>query len=343
MNKAVWILATLATISLPAYACQVPKSYYTNVFCTASSDYFLALKDSAQPVALIDKKGRRVADLMRYNNIDVSKLKEGLVPVQRLGRVGYIDVTGREVIPAIYDIISGDNQTKGWSRAVSNNRIVVKKGGSFGVIDTKNRIIIPFSADNLSISDFRGDSTSINTRNGPKWVDINGRPTANPLQVIPSRKSTMTALGSNSTSSTSKPAAKTAPVIQSTSTPSTSAPVASSPKSNSEIWQPEQRDGKWGFVNRGDVPMIKFLFEQVTPFSEGLAGVRMENKWGFVNLAGELVIPFNYEESKVSRQSSTNYKGVQPFQFTNGKAWVANNANGDQICIDIKGSYVSCS
>ncbi len=125
--KALSLCATLGVLSVPAYACQVPKSYYSNVFCTASSDYFLALKDSGQPVALIDKRGKRVADLSRYNGIDVSKFKDGLIPVQRRGKVGYINTSGREVIPAVYDVIAGDSQTKGWSRAVSNNRIVVKK------------------------------------------------------------------------------------------------------------------------------------------------------------------------------------------------------------------------
>ena len=337
--RALAVAITLSGLSVPAFACQIPKSYYSNVFCTASSDYFLALKDSGQPVALIDKRGKRVADLTRYNGIDVSKLKEGLIPVQRLGRVGYINTSGREVIPAVYDVISGDKQTKGWSRAVSNNRIVVKKGGNFGVIDTSNRVIVPFSANNQSISDFTGNLATINTRNGTQWVDINGRPTANPAQNIAATKTNLSGSGSQNTN------------FPQATVPSPSNPIPSQPSQsttvpsfiNSEIWQPEQRDGKWGYVNSSGVPMIKFLFQQAMPFSEGLAGVRMDNKWGFVNLAGELVIPFNFEESKVRRIRSATYKGAEPFVFTGGKAWVANTDNGAQICIDTKGEYVSCS
>ncbi|MCC3344376.1 WG repeat-containing protein [Psychrobacter sanguinis] len=339
--KSLSFCAALGAISVPAYACQVPKSYYSNVFCTSSSEYFLALKDSGQPVALIDKKGRRVADLSRYNGIDVSKFKDGLIPVQRMGRVGYINTAGREVIPAIYDVITGDGKNKGWARAVNNNRIVVKKAGNFGVIDTKNRVIVPFSGNYQNISDFSGNLATITTRNGTQWVDINGIPTNNPVKAVPARNDTMTASSSNNKTSTPlKRVVQTPTVAQSTTI--TQSPITNSSYANSEIWQVEQRDGKWGFVNSNGVPMIKFLFEQAAPFSEGLAGVRMENKWGFVNLAGELIIPFKFEESKVRRNRGATYKGVQPFVFTGGKAWVGNAPNGAQMCVDTKGDFVGC-
>ncbi|MBE8425075.1 WG repeat-containing protein, partial [Leptospira borgpetersenii serovar Balcanica] len=125
-----------------------------------------------------------------------------LIPVQRMGRVGYINTAGREVIPAIYDVITGDGKNKGWARAVNNNRIVVKKAGNFGVIDTKNRVIVPFSGNYQSISDFSGNLASITTRNGTQWVDINGRPTNNPVKTVPARNDTMTASSSNNKTST---------------------------------------------------------------------------------------------------------------------------------------------
>ena len=45
--------------SAHAASCKIPKSYYKNVSCTASSSYFLAIKDFGAPVALIDKKGNK--------------------------------------------------------------------------------------------------------------------------------------------------------------------------------------------------------------------------------------------------------------------------------------------
>lgn len=339
---AISVTVTLSAITVPANACQIPKSYYSNVFCTANSNYFLALKDSGQPVALINNKGKRVANLMHYDSIDVSKFNEGLVPVQRLGRVGYINSSGIEVIPAIYQVMSGDKLTKGWSRAAINGRIVVKKQGKFGVINTQNKVIVPFSTLNKSISDFKENVAKVETTNGTRWIDINGNPVTEPTNKP--KESSAVAATSSSGSSLSGSATGSLPNPN---------PITTSPAMNQsqnpaqheaqkEVWVAEQRDYKWGFVDSNNVPMIKFLFDQVTPFSEGLAGVRMEDKWGFVNLAGELVIPFEFAENDVKREEGPLYKGKQPFEFIQGKAWVANNASGAKICINKEGKYVNC-
>lgn len=42
-----------------AASCKIPKSYYKNVSCTASSGYFLAIKDFGAPVALLNSKGKK--------------------------------------------------------------------------------------------------------------------------------------------------------------------------------------------------------------------------------------------------------------------------------------------
>ena len=108
--------------SAHAASCKIPKSYYKNVSCTASSSYFLAIKDFGAPVALIDKKGKRVVDLSRYQKVDADKLSGGLLPVLRNSRVGYLNMQGREVVPAMYDILT---ESQGWARPVSDGRIVV--------------------------------------------------------------------------------------------------------------------------------------------------------------------------------------------------------------------------
>ncbi|PNK61753.1 hypothetical protein A6J60_000780 [Psychrobacter sp. FDAARGOS_221] len=427
------LISAFLVAPLAANACQIPKSFYSNVFCTPSSQHFLALKDSGQPVALINNQGRPVADLTRYDRVDVSKLKDGVIPVQRYGKVGYINLSGREVIPPVYDAITNDSQTSGWSRASSSNRIVVKKGGKFGVIDTNNRVVVPFSASYQTISDYNGNLASARRNNQTQWLDINGRITNGPSTpviaqttveppIITSIPASSTSISNNrqglaipvaasSTQGTNYPAVTTSnkitvlnqngsssrlptsvatPITPTNpglannssayngSTPSTTvttnatirrlpsrsasgtATTPTTPTSipsaevikvdqkprpspmDREVWQPEQRDGNWGFVNRSGVPMITFTFNQVTPFSEGLAGVRMQDKWGFINLAGELVIPFDYSESSVRRGNGATYKGVQPFVFTGGKAWVSNMPNGAQMCIDQEGRYVGC-
>jgi len=89
--------------SAQAASCKLPKSYYKNVSCTANSRYFLAIKDFGAPVALINKQGKRVVDLSRYQQVDADKLAGGLIPVERSNKVGYVNMKGREVVPLIYD------------------------------------------------------------------------------------------------------------------------------------------------------------------------------------------------------------------------------------------------
>ena len=296
-----------------AASCKIPKSYYKNVSCTASSGYFLAIKDFGAPVALINKQGKSVVDLSRYQKVDADKISGGLLPVLRNGRVGYVNMQGRETIPAMYDMLK---ESQGWARPVSEGRIVVKQNGHYGVIDTANKTIVPFSAAISDIDDYRSGMTRVRKNQAISWLDKNGKPTRDP-------------------NSNSKADSQT-----STTNENVKEIQQSAPSSPFTTLQPRQQDGRWGFVDDNNVTMITYSFDEVRPFSEGLAGVRIDNEWGFVNLGGELVIPFRFDKSGVSVGDS--YKDQPAFVFTNGKAWIGNLKNGAKKCIDKEGSSVGC-
>ena len=296
-----------------AASCKIPKSYYKNVSCTASSGYFLAIKDFGAPVALINKQGKSVVDLSRYQKVDADKISGGLLPVLRNGRVGYVNMQGRETIPAMYDMLK---ESQGWARPVSEGRIVVKQNGHYGVIDTANKTIVPFSAAISDIDDYRSGRTRVRKNQAISWLDKNGKPTRDP-------------------NSNSKADSQT-----STTNENVKDMQQSAPSSPFTTLQPRQQDGRWGFVDDNNVTMITYSFDEVRPFSEGLAGVRIDNEWGFVNLGGELVIPFRFDKSGVSVGDS--YKDQPAFVFTNGKAWIGNLKNGAKMCIDKEGNSVGC-
>ena len=296
-----------------AASCKIPKSYYKNVSCTASSGYFLAIKDFGAPVALINKQGKSVVDLSRYQKVDADKISGGLLPVLRNGRVGYVNMQGRETIPAMYDMLK---ESQGWARPVSEGRIVVKQNGHYGVIDTANKTIVPFSASISDIDDYRSGMTRVRKNQAISWLDKNGKPTRDP-------------------NSNSKADSQT-----STTNENVKDMQQSAPSSPFTTLQPRQQDGRWGFVDDNNVTMITYSFDEVRPFSEGLAGVRIDNEWGFVNLGGELVIPFRFDKSGVSVGDS--YKDQPAFVFTSGKAWIGNLKNGAKMCIDKEGSSVGC-
>ena len=319
-----------------AASCKIPKSYYKNVSCTSASGYYLAITDFGAPVALINSKGKRVVDLSRYQKVDANNMAGGLLPVLRHGRVGYINMQGREVVPTIYEMFKGNG---GWARPVSEGRIVVKRNGDYGVIGTSNQTIVPFSSTITDIDDYRGGVARIRRNQSTSWLDKNGKTTSDP----------------NAKEGNSEAMSATAQTQQPRPTPFTTL-------------QPHQQDGRWGFVDDKNVTMITYSFDEVRPFSEGLAAVRLNDKWGFLNLGGELVIPFRFEDSgliadsdtvdnsnkdttSVENESSvkdeskledTSAKKRTAFIFKDNKAWVGNLKDGSKICIDKKGDNVSC-
>ncbi len=301
--------------SAQAASCKLPKSYYKNVSCTSTSGYFLAIKDFGAPVALIDSKGKRVVDLSRYQKVDADKISGGLLPVLRNSRVGYLNMQGREVVPAMYDMLTGN---QGWARPVSEGRIVVKKDGNYGVINTSNSTVVSFSASIDEIDDYRNGRARVRKNSVISWLDKNGNATRDPNAQDNSQSAKKSTASTNNTSSQSRQPAPT----------------------RFTTLQSRQQDGKWGFVDDNDVTMITYSFDEVRPFSEGLAGVRIGEEWGFVNLGGELVIPFRFTNDGVL--TDDNYKGQPSFVFTGGKAWIGNLKNGNKMCINKEGTGVSC-
>lgn len=306
-----------------AASCQLPKSYYKNVACTANRNYFLATKDFGAPVALIDKSGKPVANLSRYQSVAADKIAGGLMPVQRSSRVGYINLQGQEVIPTMYDRISNGS---GWARPVSEGRIVVKRAGDFGVIDTSNRTVFAFAGDVRNIEDYRSGTAQVKRRQGTTSIDKNGNLISMPSEPKPSPNEQIPS--SNTLSASSEPnITPIKPQIP------TAAPVTT--------WTPRKQDGRWGFIDDQEEIMINYSFDEVRPFSEQLAGVRIDDKWGFVNLGGRLVIPFQFADSDALDRD--NYHGVPAWVFKDGKAWVSTLKNGEKVCINTKGETVDCS
>lgn len=336
-----------------AASCKIPKSYYKNVTCTATPGYFLAIKDYGEPVALIDSKGKMMTDLSSYQKVDATKISEGLLPVLRKGRVGYITIQGQEVIPPIYDMLgSGQN----WARAASEGRIVVKKSGQFGVINTSNQTIVPFSGAISNIDNYKGGRARIFKNKASSWVDKNGNPIEDFAATSPSNpKNSREVAKANVSANTYNSAKNVGNKYDSKLPPNTNQSVYESvikdntadniaayqqPVSGFTTLQPNQQNGKWGFVDDNNVVMITYSFDEVRPFSEGIAGVRVDNNWGFLNLGGEVVIPFDFDNNRIL--PSDRATETPSFVFKNGKAWVNNLSNGAKMCINQAGAYVGC-
>jgi hypothetical protein len=54
---------------------------------------------------------------------------------------------------------------------------------------------------------------------------------------------------------------------------------------------PQERGGKWGYVDENGKEVIPFKYIEAKPFSEGLALIREYDNYGFIDSTGQVVIP----------------------------------------------------
>lgn len=289
-----------------AYACTLPKSHYKNVSCTARSGIFLAIKDNGSPVALLDKKGNKTADLFAYDAVLGLEFRSGLLPALKNGKVGYINNKGKTIIDFNYDRIN-DNQ---WARGVRDERVIIKQDRGFGVLDTRGKVIVRPDKTIGHISDFSQGLATVTANGSTYTIDKNG----NRTQQAPNLSST----------------------------PELTRSQGSLPNPNTLKLTPRQQNGKWGFVDDKGVPMIIYTFDDVRAYSENLAGVRMGDNWGFIDKSGQLVIDFRFHKDGFILDSTKNPELPEPLIFKNGKAWIGNLNNGDKLCINSQGVNITC-
>lgn len=80
--------------------------------------------------------------------------------------------------------------------------------------------------------------------------------------------------------------------------------------------RPKEKDNQFGFVNGSGAFQIAPIFDEVLPFSEGLAAVRIGEKWGFVNTSGHVVIKPQFESAFYFRE------GVGLVKMSSGDALI---------------------
>ena len=295
-----------------AHACSPPKSHYKHVGCTSHLGVFLASKDDGLPVALLDKTGNKTADLFTYQAVLANEFKSGLLPVQKNGKIGYINDKGKVVIDFEYEPI----HQKMWARGVSDGRIIIRQNGALGVIDTSGKIIVAPDSTYTNISDFHQGKATITQTKQSYQINKDGE------RIHPV---------SHQYSST-----KTTKQSQTPQPPKTT-PNPPTPKA----FLPHQQDGKWGFVDETGTPMIIYTFDEVKPYSEGLAAVRISDNWGFIDGAGNLVIDFRF--NKDGFIPNTQVPPSEPLMFFRGKAWIGSLNSGAKLCINTQGINVDCT
>lgn len=167
----------------------IPKEYSTNITDYSPDDFNNGVacvcldkttiwNDFTKGLILIDKSGQQVCSIDsitnkvptpdrayrgdgHIGNYTRSKFCEGLMTVTINGLSGYIDSTGKEVIPCMYDAV--EDFDSGIARVI--------KDGKYGFINAANEIVIPFEYDYLQKFSEGLCGTQINGKWG--FIDIN--------------------------------------------------------------------------------------------------------------------------------------------------------------------------
>jgi WG containing repeat len=81
--------------------------------------------------------------------------------------------------------------------------------------------------------------------------------------------------------------------------------------------------GKLGYIDKAGKPIIPPKYNDVQPFSEGLAAVKLEDKYGYIDRSGEMVIPPRFEDAGPFSE------GLAPAR--NGNQWVYIDKSGKLV------------
>lgn len=76
-------------------------------------------------------------------------------------------------------------------------------------------------------------------------------------------------------------------------------------------------------------------FDEIAPFSEGLAAVRKGNQWGFINTNGDLVIDFRSDLvwQKEAVKNKADVSGIAYPRFKNGRCMIQKELEEEKIAV----------
>jgi serine/threonine protein kinase len=233
-----------------------------------------------------------------------------------VGKYGFIDGRGREIIPLEYDLADSFSGTRAKvgkieastgkmlfgfidqngaaiiplefedARDFSNELAAVKSNGKWGFINLSGTIVVPFKYD--SAGDFSKYLGAVKLNGKYGFIDSSGH------EIIPFAYD---AAGKFSDGFAPVEKDGKAFFINDKGV------VANRFKYNranefSENLAMVTLNGKAGFVEKDGTERITFLYEDdQTTFSEGLADVRLNGKNGFINRGGGTAIPFKYSDT----------------------------------------------
>lgn len=260
---------------------------------------------------------------------------DGLLAVSVAGKYGFIDVTGRIVIPPTFD----------FAHQFSEGRAVAWANGHVGYIDRSGKFVIPprFEAaqsfhEEMAAVQLGGLWGFINTEGRfaiqPQFEEVRWFSDGRAQVRIDRRWGYIDRSGGLVIPANYR---QTAPFSGGRAFVQLGEQWLAIDRNGESLQDsddlvPERRDGKWGFARSDGAVAILFMFDGVHNFSEGLAAVQVGERWGFIDRRGRVVIPPEYQDG----WAAVYVRGGPPIgSFSEGVAAVYRD--GTWRFIDAKG------
>ena len=218
--------------------------YYNDIYKFSEG---LAVVVLNRKYGYIDKTGREVIPL-KFD--DAGNFSNGLAPVDLNYKYGFIDKTGGEVIPFKYD----------WARKFSEGLAQVVLNGKFGYIDKTGREVIPLKYDEAY--DFEEGLAIVGLNKKYGFIDKTGK------EVIPVKYDYANDF--------------------------------------EEGLAQVKLNNKYGFIDKTGREVIPCKYDDVSDFKRGLADVCLNGKWGYIDKHGNwyyrmpLVLPESITKITIS-------------------------------------------
>ena len=252
----------------------------------------------------IDKTGKLIVPAV-YD--EACTFKTNVAPVTLNGKKGYMDKSGRIVIAPVYDDAS----------AFNGNYAGIKSGEKWGVINKDGQIVIPAIYDGPYIA-YIGEDRIQASLNG-KWglIDTLGRMIVAPqYDFVYSFSEGLCKVKKGDRNFFIDRDGKTVLSI----------PLKSESQFLMNCLAMADGDDRWGFIDKTGKWVIAPGYEGAGSFDEetGLAPVKKAGKWGFIDRKGNMVIAPRFDDAG---------------SFENGLSYVVLNGEGAGL-INVHGEYV---
>lgn len=249
---------------------------------------------------LIDTTGNFIIQ-PEFSQVDHNFNNNDFIKVQKDFKWGLINRTGRFVVPLEYDLILFNQ---------SETVIKVEKHDRWGLIDLTGNVLIPPQFVEIGnagvphlfiVENMEGKKGYLNSTNGaflfePQFeyaeVFMNGVAIVKKDGMYRHVDTTGKFIEINQANSSVTP--------------------------NGNKW--EEKNGKWGFLDRNGKVLLDYQFDEPSTFSEGMAAVRKSGKWGIINKDGNVIVAPQFDDF-----GSFEYRKLNIIRFIDGVVSVKKN------------------